>query len=278
MAKKKSQRTIVGSPLTPTLLDELGALSEFPPSSEDFKPDGNWVNTYRIWTCHGYRESGNQNVGFLRIQKKVGGESDTFELCVKQTVVQTDAMLSTIEAHITCLNNEYASPVKWQVSSHFFGPRGKSLDTLSTAESVFIEGETMTIEAGAGILHRQVDAPLTSDWSLFEAAQRWDVGEARHLLVTMLEGLRISKPRQHITYRGLSQMEFGPGATRLYCFAQLGNGILPTEYWLDPSHRLLAVTSMNKAYILDEQAEKITRQIVEKERKSYKKRKGSQRK
>lgn len=269
---------MVGSPLTPGLLRELGAIHEFVFASEDFKPDGNWVNTYRIWTCHGYRESGNYNVGFLRIQKKVGGESDTFELCVKQTVVQTDAMLSTIEAHITCLNNEYASPVKWQVSSHFFGPRGKSLDTLSTAESVSIEGETMTIKAGAGILHRQVDAPLTSDWSLFEAAQRWDVGEARHLLVTMLEGLRISKPRQHITYRGLSQMEFGSGVARLYCFAQLGNGILPTEYWLDERHRLLIVTSMNKAYILDEQAEKAIRQRTEQLRKSYQRVKSARRK
>jgi len=174
-------------------------------------------------------------------------------------------MLSKIEAQITCLNNEYASPVRWQISSRFFGPQGKSLSELSMAENVSIEGQTMTIETPAGTLRRQVDTPLTSDWSLFEAAQRWDVGEARHLLVTMLEGLRIFKPRQHITYRGLPQMKFGPGATRLYCFAQLGNGILPTEYWLDPSHRLLAVTSMNKAYILDEQAEKIARHIVEEE-------------
>jgi hypothetical protein len=35
---------------------------------------------------------------------------------------------------------------------------------------------------------------------------------------------------------------------------------------------------MNKAYILDEQAEKITRQIIKKEQKSYEKRKSSQRK
>ncbi|MHC4424804.1 MAG: hypothetical protein ACYSYV_01760 [Planctomycetota bacterium] len=265
MAKK--QRTIVGSPLTPTLLKELGGVDKFPRTPDDFKPAGNWVNTYRIWTCHGYRENGNQNVGFLRIQKKVGAQGDTFDLRIEQTVVETDAMLSKITAQITCLNNEYASPVKWQISSRFFGPHGNSLDELCTVENVSIEGESMTIKTPTGILRRQDDRPLTSDWSLFEAAQRWVAGESRHLLATMLEGLRKLKQEQHITYRGMPQM--APKATRLFRFAQRGIGILPTEYWLDRSHRLLAVTSMNKAYILDEQAEEIIERQIEQARKSY---------
>ncbi len=133
----------------------------------------------------------------------------------------------------------------------------------------------MILETPAGTLRRQVGIPLTSDWSLFEAAQRWDVGEARHLLVTMLEGLQALKPEQHITYRGGSKI--GPDATRLFRFAQLGTGVLPTEYWLDMSHRLLVVTSMNKAYILDDRAEEIFARDVERERKSYRQ-KQSQRK
>ncbi|GAI82934.1 unnamed protein product, partial [marine sediment metagenome] len=45
----------------------------------------------------------------------------------------------------------------------------------------------------------------------------------------------------------------------LHRFDQLGRGILPCEYWLDDRHRLLMVTSMNKAYILDDHAEKAIR-------------------
>ena len=268
MAKQK--RTIVGSPLTPTLLKELGAIDKLQSTPVDFNPDGNWVNTYRIWTCHGYRESGNQNVGCLQIQKKTQRSSETFNLYVEQTVLETDAMLSTTSAKITCLNNEYASPVRWQISNRFFGPQGKSLDELSTAENASIEGQTMKIKTPTGTLRRQVGTPLTSDWSLFEAAQRWDVGEAGHLLVTMLEALRILKRGQHITYRGLSKIELEPRATHLYCFAQLGSGILPYEYWLDDRHRLLAVISMNKAYILDDKAEQIIKREVKEARESYK--------
>ena len=265
MAKK---RTIVGSPLTPSLLKELGGIDRLPPTPADFKPDGNWVNSYRIWTCHGYRESGNQNVGFLRIQKKTGEDGDTFELHIKQTVMQTDATLNTIETQVTCLNNEYASPVKWHLSSCFVGPSGKVLGDLSTTESASIEGTIMTTETPGGTLRRQVDRPLTSDWTLFEAAQRWVAGEARQLLVTMLEGLHALKLQQRISYRGPSEMPNGTGAGRLLRFAQLGTGILPTEYWLDMNHRLQVVTSMNKAYILDEEAEEVLARDAEKARRS----------
>jgi len=269
MAKKQ---TIVGSPLNPKLLSELGAVDEFPSTPEDFKPSGNWANTYRIWTCHGYRESSNDDVGFLRIKKNIDANGEIFDLHIEQTVVQTDAMLSNIEAQITCLNNEYASPVKWQTSSRFSGPDGKLLKDLCTAETVSVEGRGMTIETPAGILQRRFDSdrPLTSDWSLFETVQRWGTGQAGHLLSDMLEGLCSLKKNQHIIYAGVFQM--GADSASFFRFTQSGIGILPTDYWLDRSHRLLAVTSMNKAYILDEKAEEVTRQLTEKARESYRSR------
>ena len=41
----------------------------------------------------------------------------------------------------------------------------------------------------------------------------------------------------------------------LLCFHQIGGGILPYEYWLDSNHRLIAVITGNRAYLLDEGAE-----------------------
>ena len=70
MAKK---RTIVGSPLTPEMLFKLGATTGFLPDEKPFNPAEEWTNRYRIWTCHGYRESGNVDVGFLQIQRKATG-------------------------------------------------------------------------------------------------------------------------------------------------------------------------------------------------------------
>jgi hypothetical protein len=259
MAKK---RTIVGSPLTPTLLDGLKALSDFPPSSQNFKPDGNWINTYRIWTCHGYNESGNENVGFLRIKRLIDSDN-SIVLKVHQEVLQADALVNIVEATIECRNNQLASPIRWRVSSRFIDADSKHISQLSSNDN----GST-TEEPNIN----------SCDWSLFEAVQRLEFNRQTSFNFDMLEGLSLLKKDQHISYRGLFPTKTGAENTPLHCFVQLGSGILPCEYWLNDQHRLLVVTSMNKAYIFDEHAETITRQEIEKERKSYEKRKSSQRK
>ena len=259
---KKSKRTIVGSPLTPTLLNELSALRDFPPSSENFKPNGNWVNTYRIWTCHGYNESGNENVGFLRIKRLINSDS-SIVLKVHQEVLQADALVNIVEATIECRNNQLASPIQWKVSSRFIDADGKHISQLSSSDNVSAaEGSNRN----------------TCDWCLFEAVQRLEISKETFFTFDMLEGLSILKKDQHLSYRGLNPTKIGNENIPLHCFVHLGNGILPCEYWLNDQHRLLVVTSMNKAYIFDEHAETITRQVIEQERKAYKKRKSSQRK
>lgn len=232
----KQQRTIVGENLTPTLLKELGGVNDFPSTPADFKPDGNWVNTYRIWTCHGYRESGNQNVGSLRIER-TGNSGKTFTLRMHQEIVQTDGPTNVVEGTIKCRNNRLASPVEWKLSSRFAGADGKQIVELSNRENVRIgEGADKT----------------TGDWCLFEAVQRLAFDKQSSLSFDLLEGMSLSKPEHRLFYRGTSPMKTSGGEVSLHCFVQLGSGILPYEYWLDDRHRLLAVISMNKAYILDQ--------------------------
>jgi len=250
MAKQK--RTIVGSPLTPSLLKELGDVDKFPLTSEDFDPEGNWEHTYRIWTCHGYRESGNDSVGFLQIRRSADAEK-TFTLKVHQQVVQTDGLVNIIEATIKCRNNQPASPIRWNTSSRFIGADNKPLPQLDKKET--------------GLATEAVDR-TAGDWCLFEAVQRLAFDKRTSLSFDLLEGLSLSKTGHQLFYRGVYPTNI-PGLDSLHCFVQLGSGILPYEYWLDDSHRLLMAISMNKAYILDNKAEKTIKRITEEMRKSY---------
>jgi len=232
----KQQRTIVGENLTPTLLAELGGLDKFPSTPTDFKPDGNWVNTYRIWTCHGYRESGNENVGSLRITRKIDSK-ETFVLEVRQEIIQTGGLTNVIEGTIKCRNNQLASPVEWRLSSRFEGPEGKVIPRLgSRNHGVATESVTRT----------------TGDWCLFEAVQRLAFDKESSLSFDLLEGMSLSKLGHRLFYRRTYPMKTDGQSIPLHCFAQLGSGILPYEYWLDNRHRLLVVISMNKAYVLDQ--------------------------
>lgn len=232
----KQQRTIVGENLTPTLLKELGGVDDFPSTPADFKPDGNWVNTYRIWTCHGYRESGNQNVGSLRIER-TDDSGKIFTLRIHQEIAQTDGLTNVIEGIIQCRNNQLASPVEWKLSSRFVNADGKQIAELSNREN----GRT-----GEGA------DKATGDWCLFETVQRLAFDKQSSLSFDLLEGMSLSKLGHRLFYRGTYPMKTDGQSIPLHCFGQLGNGILPYEYWLDDLHRLLAVISMNKAYILDQ--------------------------
>lgn len=235
MAQKK--RTIVGSALTPDSLRELGAIRQFPPASHGFEPGGSWQQSYRIWTCHGYREDGNENVGALRLERtaRAGG---TFSLKVQQTVSQTDGLICSIEANIECRENRLASPVQWDVQTGFVAGDGGDIAELASR----INGQAAADVDGT-----------TCDWCLFELVQRLDYAKGLSLEFDLLEGLDLSKSEQRLTYHGVFPTEI-EGVEHVHRFAQLGRGILPTDYWLDNRHRLLCVTSMNKAYILDDKA------------------------
>ncbi len=278
MAKKKTRRTVVGSPLTPEMLKELRALDEFPTTPEDFKPDGNWVNTYRIWTCHGYRESGNYNVGFVRIRRAASKSKEEFMLFVHQQVVQVDGILNVINARMIYLNDQLASPIEWYLSSRFANPDGRDVRELGTEETILIKGNVMSVKAGGRSFKRKVAGRLSCDWCLFEAVQRLKFDKKSSLTFDMLEPLSLLKEGQRLSYRGAHPMKIGTKDVSLHRFDQLGDGILPYEYWLDDNHRLLAAISMHKAYILDEQAEKAIRQRTEQVRKSYQRVKSARRK
>jgi len=251
MAKQK--RTIVGSPITPSMLVELEAVTKLSPTPGNFNPAGNWTHSYRIWTCHGYRESGNENTGFLRIER-IGNSGGTFLLNVHQEIVQTDVIVHILDGTIKCRNNQLASPVEWKLQSRFIGTDGRNIPKLLSNDD--------------GKSAKRTER-TTSDFCLFEAVQRLAYNKDISMSFDLLEGMSLKKQDHRLSYSSVTPLKMDGRDISLHCFIQTGSGILPYEYWLDDRHRLLAVTSMNKAYILDEQAEQIIKREAKEARESY---------
>ena len=197
MARKK--RSIVGYPLTPDILAELDALGPLPPSGQ-FVPAGNWSNMYQIWSCHGYRESGNEARGHLRIERTAGPSNDSFRLQVHQDVRNDGDAVNVLKADITCRSDTLATPIKWQISSTFQDAQGQAIPELATTQTGKVEGNGFTIETNGKIRRGQSTKALTGDWCLLEAVQRMPFSAQACWHMDVLEEMCLLQRDHRISY------------------------------------------------------------------------------
>lgn len=251
-----NQRAIVGYPLTPNVLDELGAWESF--SLAPFSPAGNWTNMYRIWTCHGYRESGNEDRGLLKIQRSPSQSEDTFTLHVIQKKENDRDLLHVLDAQVLCAKDTLATPIQWQVKSEFYDPNGKAVQDLRTEQQGRIMGNTISIETNEKTQTYENARPITGDWCLLEAVQRMPWKDSTRFKMNILKEMALLQKDHQIVCDEKKTFIIGDKPIELYHFQQLGRGMLPYDYWLDSHHRLHVFTALSVAYILDEKDEQTT--------------------
>ncbi len=243
---------VVGEPLRPTNLWEMGAWDRLPPPAEGFDPEGAWTQTWRIWTCHGYTIKGNRNVGYLRITRTPG---DPIELHVEQRIVNYHGLQHITTAEINCAADALARPRSWRIANRFVAPDGTPLDELSLYETGAIEDGLLRVREDGREFTRPAGERVTADWCLFEAIQRLPLDRALSERFDMLEGLSLLKRGHHLSYRGPEEIDAGRRTMTLHHFQQTGHGTLPYDWWVDKDHRLVMVVTHSRAYILDDNVE-----------------------
>lgn len=246
---------ILGEPLTPVVLDKIGSLADWPPGANGFRPDGDWVHTYRIWTCHGYTDRGNVNRGVMRIERMAGTAKESFTLSIRQRVVHIGDAVHELRARIACRNDQLASPEKWSLTSRFFESNGKEREGLGLRQECRCRDGRVVCTVNGQVREMTASPRMTADWCLFEALQRWPLRRGASPAFDVLEGLSLLRPGHRVTYRGLETIERNGKPLRLHRFCQPGQGMLPYEYWLDDDRRLLLAVTLSRAYILDPQAD-----------------------
>ena len=251
MPQQQRVRTIVGSPMTPDLMSRIGGLDEFPVPADGFDPAGAWVHTYRVHTCHGYFEGGNVDRGLLRIER-LPGDGETFRLKIHYKIVNDEGRTNLVDAVAECRQDAPASLIAWQLSSKFVDLEGERIAGLGCEESGTVNASGVEMRLGESILRRPASRSVTADWCLLEAVQRMPFTSGPSDPVDVLEGLRVVREEHRLSYRGRYRWMGQPPAP--HWFQQIGFGVLPYEYWLDDDHRLLAVATHARAYILDPHA------------------------
>ena len=186
---------------------------------------------------------------------------------IVQKMVNDDAFVNTIEAHIRCRLNKIATPLEWHFSSRFVDPDGRAMPELKITEKSGINSKQP--------LKAVEPETITSNWSLFEAIQRLEF-KTNRISFNLFENLRTLKKNHKLTYRGVYPFKYTNKEVKLQWFNEIGNGVLPYEYFVDDAHRVLLATSLNKAIILDDNAESAVEKRFENELEFYQREKRQQ--
>lgn len=216
-----------------------------------FDPAGAWRCVYTVCVLAPERGAAGEHpqpYGKLSLARKpsAAGRISLEVECSIQT--RARAGLAT-SAALVCAADRLSTPASWTLRSAVV-EGGKPVAGTEVEESAEVRGGVL-VRRGRGARKLKLAGPFTSNWSLVDAVQRLPFDLAAPLAFDLLEDLDLHKPGQTLRAIPPVTVDLGGRATRLRCFRQTGRGILPTHYWLDERHRLIAAAGALRALVLD---------------------------
>ncbi|MHC4591129.1 MAG: hypothetical protein ACYS8L_00355, partial [Planctomycetota bacterium] len=137
----------------------------------------------------------------------------------------------------------------WKLESAAIGAEGKPHALSQMKESGALCNGAVELSVPGGTRAIKVAENMTSNWTLFDAAQRLGGGAPPAGEFDMLEDLRLPRVGQALRLDGAIEVHMGGEAVQLHGYRQIGEGILPIHYWLDDQERLLFALGGVRAYI-----------------------------
>ena len=243
----------IARPLTAEALAAYGELAPAPPQG-DFNPEGEWEQSYRIWMTGGDWDS---YQGYVTLKRLPGG-ADQFRLEVLESLI----MPRTRSIHETkvaarCRCDTFAIPVSWHLTSRVYDTKTEEeFSEAHVEQKGSADAKQIVIETNGRKRTMRAPAAWTWNWSLFEAVQRKPRAQACTAEFSLLDDLDVMKAGQRLIPRGETTIQFAGVDVPVVRYDQIGRALLPTQYYVDQSGRLLLSHTELRAYILDAQVRK----------------------
>ncbi|HPA20692.1 MAG TPA: hypothetical protein PLU30_23285 [Verrucomicrobiae bacterium] len=250
--KKVDPRPVVAMPDRPDLplswAKFAPAIDAFVPPTGTFDPAGTWDMRWRILVTVGGMAGGAQP-GTLRIQRQPG-PSGTAKLAFETQVTLGGLQRFSMTGTLSCAPDALTSVTTWEMESTVQDIKGGPIESTRVRERGTATTDGAEIDRAGKKFRLAAKPPLTSNWSLFDAVQRLSPDAAPGPF-GMLEDLALLRHDQRISPDETRVLSLGGKAMRLRSFVQIGDGILPTHYWLDESGRLIFASCGLRGYMLD---------------------------
>lgn len=247
--------------ITPSVLNEFEAFKNVTIPKGDFDPGGNYTHFYRIWLTG---MLGQNYRGYIKIERKESKGDKPFNLhIIQKSVLNNHLAVHETNANLECLLDVISTPVSWNTETRLIDILKKEdFNNVRTKKSVIVKGREMEISINGRTYAQKVPSVYTSNWSLLDAVQRLSGPGNAPLNFALFDELDKLKENHTLSFRKKTTIPFGNDKVSVYCYQQIGRGLLPYEYYVDENHRLLLAKSGKRAYILDPNVEAIHKKYV----------------
>ncbi len=156
------------------------------------------------------------------------------------------------KGEITAKNDLLASPVKWECETKISDDRNglPYLNTLHQWKGSFENGQIYYHSGSQHIVKTPANKELTWKWGIINLVQKMAEQSVHEIHFSAFDEMDMIYEHQYARFRKKQRIDCGTSNEEFSVFDVLGDGIIPTVYWVDSHYRVIFIVSGVEAYVL----------------------------
>ncbi len=156
------------------------------------------------------------------------------------------------EGKISTRNDLLATPLNWSCQTKII--RGNSeeayMNTLHQWEGVHKDKAIYYYSGSYSLKKNRVEGNLSWKWGIIHLVQKMAEESLSEIHFSALDEMDMVYEHQYARFRKKQRIECGRGEVEFSLFDVLGDGIIPTVYWVDEYHRVTFIITGVEAYLI----------------------------
>jgi hypothetical protein len=228
------------------------------PPCNNFTTDQFWLS----YTLYNFYQELVMTAGTFEITKKDGSRPSYLVTCIRKATadisIENESYTGRFRGNyifrgeIATKNDLLASPVKWECETKIADELNGSpyLNTLHRWKGSFKNGRVYYQSGSQHIIKIPAHQDLTWKWGIINLVQKMAEQSVHEIHFSALDEMDMMYAYQYARFRKKQLIDCGTTKMEFSVFDVLGDGIIPTVYWLDIFNRVIFIISGEEAYVL----------------------------
>jgi hypothetical protein len=233
------------------------------PPCSNFTTDKFWLS----YTLYNFYQELVMNAGWFEILKKDIPGPTYLAACIRKATadisIENENYIGKYRGNyifngqIEAENDLLASPLKWECETKISDDINGSpyLNTQHRWKGSYKDGHVQYHSGSQHIVKNPANPKLTWKWGIINLVQKMAEQSVSEVHFSTLDEMDMIFDHQYARFRKKQQIDCGTGNVEFSVFDVLGDGIIPTVYWVDNFNRVIFIISGVEAYVLSDNQE-----------------------